>query len=188
MNEVGERVEGAWGDSLREVLKDVIRALPDTTTLGELVDATRKNGHMAPVLDIFTVQELIDLAKIRPQQAENGKLTGDAFLDDEEDDEFGEETFDPSESGAAVIRRRADVPDGDLRILKALAEQKIGKRDVELLQATALASEQLRLVLRFLRTKGYIHIDGSGIKRRYRITRYGLAYLRRKDSRRRSGA
>lgn len=189
MNEMGERVEGAWSESLREIFREVIRTLPDTTTLGELVDATRKNSHVAAVLDIFTVQELIDLAKTKPQPLPEKRRATEAktlsLLDEE--DEFGDD-LDAGDSGTAVIRRRADVPDGDLRVLKTLAEQKTGKRDMELLQTTGLASEQLRLILRFLRTKGYLHIDGSGIKRKYRITRHGLAYLRRKEYRQRAQA
>ena len=98
----------------------------------------------------------------------------------------GEPTFDEEgnpildlDNGPAVIRRRADVPDGDVRLLSALSKQKSGRRENELLQTTGLASDQVRLILRNLRTKGFIHVEGSGIKRRIKITRHGTAYLRK---------
>ncbi len=49
------------------------------------------------------------------------------------------------------------------------------------MQATGLASDQVRLILRNLRTKGYIHVEGSGLKRRVKITRHGAGYLRKLD-------
>ena len=43
LEERDDRVEDAWAESLREVLRDVIKQLPSQVTLGELVDATRSN-------------------------------------------------------------------------------------------------------------------------------------------------
>jgi hypothetical protein len=70
VNNLEERdagVEDAWAESLREVLRNVIQQLPSHVTLGELVDATRANPQLAPVLEVFTVQQLIDLVKDRPR-------------------------------------------------------------------------------------------------------------------------
>ena len=175
MNEMEERVEDAWAQSLRDVLREVIRDLPDHATLGELVDATRASAHLAPVLDIFTVQELIDVAKARPRAAPAPKPApaGQIHFDEE-----GNPLMDLGEIGPAVIRRRADVPDGDARVLQALARSKTGRKESELLQLTELASDQLRLVLRHLRTKTLVHVEGAGLKRRYKITRAGATAIR----------
>lgn len=194
LEERDDRVEDAWAGSLRDVLRDVIKTLPSKVTLGELVDATRSNPQLAPVLEHFTVQELIDLVKDRPRDepselaalaakakaaAANGNGasanggTGEILFDEE-----GNPILD-LDAGPAVIRRRADVPDGDVRLLSALSKQKAGRRENELLQTTGLASDQVRLILRNLRTKGFIHVEGSGIKRRIKITRHGTAYLRK---------
>ncbi len=196
LEERDDRVEDAWAVSLRDVLRDVIKTLPSKVTLGELVDATRSNPQLAPVLEHFTVQELIDLVKDRPRDepsdppsilaalaktakpaGSNGAGanggTGEIVFDEE-----GNPILD-LDAGPAVIRRRADVPDGDVRLLSALNKQKAGRRENELLQTTGLASDQVRLILRNLRTKGFIHVEGSGIKRRIKITRHGTAYLRK---------
>ena len=185
LEERDDRVDDTWAASLREVLRDVIKTLPSKVTLGELVDATRSNPQLAPVLEHFTVQELIDLVKDRPRDeaepslasltAKAGKpaATGEVIFDEE-----GNPILD-LDNGPAVIRRRADVPDGDVRLLSALSKQKSGRRENELLQTTGLASDQVRLILRNLRTKGFIHVEGSGIKRRIKITRHGTAYLRK---------
>lgn len=184
LEERDDRVEDAWAESLREVLRDVIKTLPGQVTLRELVDATRSNPQLAPVLDHFTVQELIDLVKDRPRvetsdlalptkPAAKPAPTGEVMFDEE-----GNPLLD-LDNGPAVIRRRADVPDGDVRLLSALSKQKAGRRENELLQTTGLASDQVRLILRNLRTKGFIHVEGSGIKRRIKITRHGTAYLRK---------
>lgn len=185
MNNLEERhepVRDAWAESLREVFTQVVKQLPSTVTLGELVDVTVQNPHMAPVLDHFTVQELIDLVKDRPRSADpltgragNGAAKAEVLYDEE-----GNPILD-LDAGPAVIRRRADVPDGDLRLLRALVKHKTGRREPELVQATGLASDQVRLVLRHLRTKGYIHVEGSGLKRRVKITRHGAGYLRKLD-------
>jgi predicted transcriptional regulator len=183
--EQDDQVEDTWAESLREVLRDVIKQLPGHVTLGELVGATRSNSQLAPVLEHFTVQELIDLAKERPRgepseiaarlaaKAKAAASTGEVLLDEE-----GNPYLD-LDSGPAVIRRRADVPDGDVRLLSALSKQKTGRRETELLQTTGLASDQVRLILRNLRTRGFIHVEGTGLKRRIKITRHGSAYLRK---------
>jgi predicted transcriptional regulator len=183
LEEPDGRVEDTWADSLRDVLRDVIKQLPGHVTLGELVGATRSNPQLAPVLEHFTVQELIDLAKERPRgepseiaarlAAKARASTGEVQLDEE-----GNPYLD-LDSGPAVIRRRADVPDGDVRLLSALSKQKAGRRETELLQTTGLASDQVRLILRNLRTRGFIHVEGTGVKRRIKITRHGSAYLRK---------
>lgn len=185
LEEQDDRVEDTWAESLREVLRDVIKQLPGHVTLGELVGATRSNSQLAPVLEHFTVQELIDLVKERPRgepseiaarlaaKAKASPSTGEVLLDEE-----GNPYLD-LDSGPAVIRRRADVPDGDVRLLSALSKQKAGRRETELLQTTGLASDQVRLILRNLRTRGFIHVEGTGIKRRIKITRHGSAYLRK---------
>ena len=180
-----DRVEDTWAKSLRDVLCDVIKTLPSHVTLGELVDATRSNPQLAPVLDHFTVQELIDLVKDRPRSEPSDlpvrARSGSPELRPEvQFDEEGNPLLDLDlDSGPAVIRRRADVPDGDVRLLSALSKQKAGRRENELLQTTGLASDQVRLILRNLRTRGFIHVEGSGIKRRIKITRHGTAYLRK---------
>lgn len=178
LEERHEPVRDAWAESLREVFVDVIKQLPSTVTLGELVEVTRQNHALAPVLDHFTVQELIDLVKDRPRSAE--PLVAPTKSGEPQFDEEGNPILD-LDAGTAVIRRRADVPDGDLRLLRALVRQKTGRREPELVQATGLASDQVRLILRNLRTRGYIHIEGSGIKRRVKITRHGAGYLRKLD-------
>ena len=183
LDEQDDRVDDTWAESLREVLRDVIKQLPGHVTLGELVGATRSNSQLAPVLEHFTVQELIDLVKERPRgepseiaarlAAKTRASASEVLLDEE-----GNPYLD-LDSGPAVIRRRADVPDGDVRLLSALSKQKAGRRETELLQTTGLASDQVRLILRNLRTRGFIHVEGTGLKRRIKITRHGSAYLRK---------
>lgn len=179
MTEADGQVHGAWDDSLRTIMRDVLKALPDHATLGEIVDAARQNPQMAPVLDVFMVQELIDLALARPVPR-----------DDDPDAANGEEiTFDEEgnpispglDTGPAVIRRRADVPGGDLRVLKALTKQKSGRRESELIHVTKLSAEQIRLILRGLRAKAFVHVEGSGAKRKIKITRHGSSYLRKQE-------
>ena len=180
-----DRVEDTWAKSLRDVLRDVIKTLPDQVTLRELVDATRSNPQLAPVLDHFTVQELIDLVKDRPRDEPSdllAKLAAKAASAEPQFDDEGNPLLDLDlDGGSAVIRRRADVPDGDLRLLAALSKQKTGRRENELLQTTGLASDQVRLILRNLRARGFIHVEGTGIKRRIKITRHGALYLRKFD-------
>lgn len=177
-----EPVRDAWAESLREVFVDVVKQLPSSVTLGELVEVTRQNQALAPVLDHFMVQELIDLVKDRPRSADPlvGAAAAAKAASEPQFDEDGNPLPD-LDAGTAVIRRRADVPDGDLRLLRALIRQKAGRREPELVQATGLPSDQVRLILRNLRTRGYVHIEGSGVKRRVKITRHGAGYLRKLD-------
>lgn len=179
-----EQADSAWAQSLRDVLRDVIAALPDHATLGDLIAAATSNPHMAPVLDIFTVQELIELAKRRappgkPSAGKNGKSNGArAAAPEIQFDDEGNPIMDLGEPGALVIRRRADVPDGDIRVLRCLSERG-ALRENDLVNLATLTSEQFRIILRHLRTKGFIHVEGSGLKRRLKITRLGNAYLRK---------
>ncbi|MCR9160456.1 MAG: hypothetical protein ACE37F_18755 [Nannocystaceae bacterium] len=166
-----DEADDAWAESLRDVLRQVIASLPDHATLGELVDATKGNPAIAPVLDLFTVRDLIETAKKKPKAPKSrakGK-SGSAS---------GSDAGPDLDAGPKIIRRRADVPDGDLRVLRALASQGPLKES-DLVSATELTSEQLRIIVRHLRTKGYIHIEGSGAKRRVKITRNGGGFLRR---------
>ena len=94
-------------------------ALPDDATLGELIQETRTNRQMSNVLDTMTVQELIDMAKTRPAAKKNGKPSEPEIVFDEE----GNPILNLPDSGSAVVRRRADVADGDIRVLRCLAEE-----------------------------------------------------------------
>lgn len=165
-------LDQAWHESLTSVMREVVTNLPDSTTLGELIGATQANAHLEPVLTRMTVQELIDMARARKAPSETRKR-------DVELDEEGNPLLDLPDTGAAVIRRRADVPDGDVLVLKALVEHG-PMSESTLTRKTRVTSEQLRLTLRQLRTKGYIHIEGSGTKRKLRITRNGSSFLRKK--------
>jgi len=174
-------VDEQWRQSLLEVMRQVIHSLPDQTSLGELVAATRANPHLAPTLGYMSVQELIDMAVARPTQPANGeaKKAGRRRIEPEiQFDEEGNPIMDLPETGPAVIRRRADVPDGDYRILRTLADEG-PLSEPSLIRATKLTSEQLKLVLRHLRTKGWIHVEGSGPKRKVKITRNGASHLRK---------
>ena len=173
--EQSQDADDAWSQSLRDVMRNILGSLPDHATLGELIEAAQKNEQIAPVLDIFTVQELIEVAKARPRAAPVREPVSDA------------EGVAGDDGGAAVIRRRADAPDGDLRILRALTENGL-MRENELIAHASLTSDQVRILLRQLRTKGYIHIEGGGTKRRYRITRHGTGYLRKQDAKGRARA
>ncbi len=180
MNEVEERVEDAWTQSLSEIFKEVIRKLPDSTTLGELIEAARSSEQIAPVLAVFSVQELIDVAKTRPRQEPEPEPDPSEGVEFDAD---GNPIMDLGESGPAVIRRRADVPNGDALVLRSLSKSKGGRREADLLQLTGLTSDQLRLVVRHLRAKGFIHVEGSGSKRRFKITRTGSLHLRKDGGR-----
>ncbi len=148
--------------SIRQVLREVIEQLPDEATLGELVEAARATPMMTRALNHFTIAELVEASwralAHRPEPAEKSSK-----LDD---------------PAPQVIRRRADVPDGDVRVLTCLAEHG-PVRDSELATLVKLTSDQTRIVLRTLRTRGFVHFEGSGAKRRVRITRSGSAHLRR---------
>lgn len=173
-------VDEQWRQSLLDVMRQVIHALPDQTSLGELVAATRANPHLAPTLGYMSVQELIDMAVSRPSPA-NGeaKKSGRRRVEPEiQFDEEGNPIMDLPDTGPAVIRRRADVPDGDYRILRTLADEgPLG--EPALIRATKLTSEQIKLLLRHLRTKGWVHVEGSGPKRKVKITRNGASHLRK---------
>ena len=178
-------VDEQWRQSLLEVMRQVINALPDETSLGELVAATRQNPHLAPMLGYMSVQELIDMAVARPVQARSdgrndvAKPARKTRREPEyELDEEGNPLMDLPDAGPAVIRRRADVPDGDVRILKTLADEG-PLAEATLQRATRLTQEQIKLILRHLRTKGFIHVEGSGGKRKVKITRNGSSYLRK---------
>lgn len=166
-----DSADNAWAESLREVMCKVIATLPDHATLGELVDAAKVNAAMAPVLQIFTVQELIEAARKRPKPS---KPRDDELALDED----GNPLMDLGDASPTVIRRRADVPDGDLRVLRVLAERG-AQRELDLAGLATLTGEQLRLLVRNLRAKGFVHVEGSGTKRRLKITRHGSAFLRR---------
>ncbi len=147
-------------ESIRQVLREVIEQLPDEATLGELVDAARKTPMMERALHHFTVEELIEAAW-RGAASKAAKKAAKA-----------------EDAAPQVIRRRADVPDGDVRVLSLLAEQG-PVRESEIAMLVKLTTDQTRLVLRSLRTRGFVHFEGSGAKRRVRITRSGSAHLRR---------
>jgi hypothetical protein len=179
-------VDEQWRQSLLEVMRQVIHSLPDGTSLGELVAATRANPHLAPTLGYMSVQELIDMAVARPAQLDVGdgeakKPSRRRVAEPEiQFDEEGNPIMDLPDTGPAVIRRRADVPDGDQRILRTLADEG-PLSEPALVRATKLTSEQLKLMLRHLRTKGWIHVEGSGSKRKVKITRNGASHLRKSD-------
>nr|MCH9688396.1 hypothetical protein [Deltaproteobacteria bacterium] len=128
--------DAAWAESLREVMCKVIATLPDHATLGELIEAAKSNAGMAPVLDIFSVQQLIDAAKKRERPKPK--------VDDLTYDEDGNPLMD-LDASPAIIRRRADVPDGDIRVLRVLAERG-SMRELELANNASVTGEQLRLL------------------------------------------
>jgi hypothetical protein len=165
--------DDAWAQSLRDVMVDVIHKLPDHATLGDLITAARSNTAMTSVLEIFTVAELIEAARSKPKAPPPPAPSEITF------DEEGNPVMD-LDAGPAVIRRRADVPDGDLRVLRALAEHG-AQRETDLANLANLTGEQLRILLRNLRVAGHVHAEGSGTKRRLKITRNGSSHLREVD-------
>jgi hypothetical protein len=193
-------VDETWRQSLLGVMRQVVHSLPDQTTLGELVAATRANPHLAPMLGYMSVQELIDMAVARPgvpglsamsaMSAMPGGVSGISGVKPSngvrrrapepeiEFDEDGNPLMELPDTGPAVIRRRADIPDGDFRVLRSLADEG-PLSEPSLLRTTKVTSEQLKLILRHLRTKGWIHIEGSGPKRKIKITRNGSSHLRK---------
>jgi hypothetical protein len=173
-----ERADDAWVQSLRELLLEVIASLPDHATLGELIAAIRSNPAMSPVLDIFTVQELIDAARKRAAAPAKPAAASKPAPREVQYDADGNPVLDLGDPGALVIRRRADVPDGDIRVLRCLSERG-PLREAELTSVGGLTSEQLRILLRNLKSKGFVHVEGSGLKRRLKITRQGAAFLRK---------
>jgi predicted transcriptional regulator len=144
--------------------------------LGELVEEARRSRHMRTLLQDLTVHELIEMAKSRPEPQVNGKSRGDEpeIIYDED----GNPILNIQDSAPAVVRRRADVPDGDIRVLRCLADEgPLNESGIS--RHARLTTEQVRLIVRHLRTKGLIHVEGSGAKRKIKITRNGSGYLRR---------
>lgn len=154
-----------WESSLLEVFRDVLRKLPEDTSLGELVRATQANPHIAPVLQILSVQELIDLAATRPKVEK--KLSAAPA---------------PADDGSTVIRRRADVPDGDLKILRVLVELGKASPESEVAKACSLSEDQVRLIVRQLCAKNLVVTEGSGLRKKVRATRQGQQHLRKNDN------
>jgi hypothetical protein len=171
-------VDDQWRTSLLDMMRQVINTLPDETTLGDLVQATRANAQFAPLLAYISVQELIDMAVARPPTAKPSARKPARSEPEVTFDEEGNPIMDLPDTGPAVIRRRADVPDGDSRVLRLLAEEG-PLTESTLARSSRLTQEQLKLVLRHLRTKGWIHIEGSGTKRKIKITRNGASHLRK---------
>lgn len=164
--------------SLLKVLQEIVHQLPDSATLGELVAEARRSRHMQTLLQDLTVHELIEMAKSRPEPAlGNGNGNGN----EEPEiifDEDGNPILNIQDSAPAVVRRRADVPDGDIRVLRCLADEgPLNENGIS--RHARLTTEQVRLIVRHLRTKGLIHVEGSGGKRKVKITRNGSGYLRR---------
>ena len=154
---------GSWKTSMLGVMRQVLMSLPEEATLGEIVDATASNPQLEPVLREMSIQQLIDIAVTRPRpEGENDSEDSGADL----------------AAGAAVIRRRSDVPDGDATVLACLAE-KGPMSEPQICRTAKLSNEQLRLIVRGLRSKGHIHIEGSGNKRKLKITRAGSGHLRK---------
>lgn len=176
----GLDVHEQWRTSLLDMMRQVVNTLPDETTLGELVEATRANAQFAPLLAYISVQDLIDMAVARPPAAKPGARKVARAEPEITFDEEGNPIMDLPETGPAVIRRRADVPDGDSKVLRLLAEEG-PLTEAALARTCKLTSEQLKLVLRHLRTKGWVHIEGSGAKRKIKITRNGASHLRKLD-------
>jgi predicted transcriptional regulator len=175
-------VDDQWRTSLLEMMRQVVNTLPDETTLGDLVRATRGNAQFAPLLAYISVQELIDMAVARPPTVKpSGRKTARSEPEVTFDEE-GNPIMDLPDTGPAVIRRRADVPDGDSRVLRLLADEG-PLTETSLARTSRLTQEQLRLVLRHLRTKGWIHIEGSGTKRKIKITRNGASHIRKGGTR-----
>ncbi|MFV8748945.1 hypothetical protein ACNOYE_00180 [Nannocystaceae bacterium ST9] len=177
-DDVGDHVGDQWRASLLEMMRQVVNTLPDETTLGDLVRATRGNAQFAPLLAYISVQELIDMAVARPATVKPSARKSARSEPEVTFDEEGNPIMDLPETGPAVIRRRADVPDGDSRVLRLLAEEG-PLTEPTLARTSRLTQEQLKLVLRHLRTKGWIHIEGSGTKRKIKITRNGASHLRK---------
>jgi hypothetical protein len=167
-------IDPDFQDSLLKVMEEIVHQLPDEATLGDLIDQTRKSREINNVLKTLTVQQLIDMAKTRAEARQNGEADAPEIIFDEE----GNPILSSLDSGPAVVRRRADVPDGDIRVLRCLAEEG-PLNEGHLGRQTRLTAEQVRLIVRHLRTKGHIHIEGSGVKRKIKITRNGSGYLRR---------
>jgi len=170
--------EREFQSKLVDVLRNVTSTLPDEATIGELLTAARANPVMAPVLEILTVQGLIDLAVARPRRQDKSRSDRQDAPEVRYDEE-GNPLIDLQDDGPQVVRRRADVPDGDVVVLRYLAAQG-GQPEAALARATQLTSEQLRLIIRNLKSKGQVHVEGTGPKKKIKITRNGSIYLRKR--------
>ncbi len=161
--------------SLKAVFAQVVHTLPATATLGEIVDAATGSAQMLPLLNRLTVRELIDIVTSRPRDdRRHGEHRADAEISYDED---GNPML-ALDAGPQIVRRRADVPDGDLLVLRALQSQgPLG--EAQLARATRLSSEQVRLIVRSLKTRALVHLEGSGAKCRIKITRSGASMVRR---------
>ena len=155
----------AWKASMVSVMRKALLDLPEDTTLGEIVAAARANPQMSSILGAMSIQQLIDIAVERP-------LPLPAEADEEADSDSG--------IGAAVIRRRSEVPDGDLTVLRCLSENG-PMAESQICRTTRLSTEQVRLIMRGMRTDGYMHSDGIGPRRKLKITRAGSTYLAKKS-------
>lgn len=158
--------------ALLEVVKTSMQQLPDEATLGELFLEIEQREELRPVLEVLTVQHLLEWGKARtraqasaddePFVDEDGNVSGD-FLD---------------QGSPTVVRRKADVEEGNLAVLAFLS--KAGSQtELSISRGTRMDAEQVRLVVRHLRNKGLVHAEGSGAKRRNRITRAGCQWLKK---------
>lgn len=154
----------AWRETMLGIMRDVLEKLPEETSLGEIVEAVRSNPGLESGLRALSIQDLIEIAVSRP-----------LIVHLPDDEELEGEDFD---AGPAVIRRRADIPDGDIKLLSLLAD-KGPQSEAQLCRGARVNGEQLRLLLRGLQTKGFIHVEGSGKKRKIKITRNGGGFLRK---------
>lgn len=163
-------------DALLTVVRDVVHSLPNEATLGQLVEQLETRPELRPVLEVLTVQHLLEWGKSRPTRPEPS-ATSAAAEDGVYVDEDGNYNTDLLDGAAAVVRRRADVEEGNLSVLNFLS--KAGAHtELSISRGTRLDAEQVRLVVRHLRKKGMVHSEGSGAKRRNRITRAGTQFLK----------
>lgn len=161
-------IDDEWSSSLVDIMREVIQSLPESTSLGELIEATRNSPHLRSIITEISVQDLIDLACER----EEAEIPADESVDDE--DVEAASLDDGALNGSTVIRRRADVPGGDHKVLEFL--NRSGASSDQALQAgTQLTPDQLRLLLRSLENRGFVHCEGRGPKKRIRITKAGMA-------------
>lgn len=174
----GAPAEGST-DAIREALlslvQDVVHSLPSDATLGQLVEQLETRDELRPVLEVLTVQHILEWGKSRPRP-EAPPATSAADEDGVYLDEDGNYTTDLIDGTGAVVRRKADVEEGNLSVLSFLS--KAGAHtELSITRGTRLDGDQVRLVVRHLRKKGLIYSEGSGAKRRNRITRAGTSFL-----------
>jgi predicted transcriptional regulator len=163
-------IDTKWEESLVEVMREVIFQLPEETSLGEIVAAARNNPYFSRVLRHISVKDLIVLACERPSSQTKNPSVEDSDAEDGDSSALEIGT-------AAVIRRRADVPNGDSLVLRYLAEHG-PQGELAIGRGTQLTSDQVRLLVRSLNAKGLIHSEGAGAKKKIRITRNGQGFLR----------